>query len=138
MRDIYSNVLVKASLKPVLRTATANGASVDRIDGANASMYQDALIVVNSGTVTDGTHTITIEDSDDNSTFATVAAGFLEGDTPPALITSNDETVYETRYTGGKRYLRVVTTVTGSPSTGGLYTAEVVLSRPRRAAVVHP
>ncbi|WP_030659728.1 MULTISPECIES: hypothetical protein [Streptomyces] len=138
MRDIYSNVLVKASLKPAARTATANGTSVDRADGSNASMYQDALVVLNVGTVTDGTHTITIEDSDDNSSFATVAAGYLEGDTPPALITSNDETVYETRYTGGKRYVRVVTTVTGSPSTGGLYTAEVVLSNPRRAAVVHP
>lgn len=138
MRDIYSGVLVKASLKPVLRTATANGTAVDRADGVNQSMFQDALVVINSGTVTDGTHTITIEDSDDNSSFATVAAGFLEGDTPPALITTNDETVYETRYTGGKRYLRVVTTVSGSPSTGGLYTAEVVLSNPRRAAVVHP
>ncbi|MFD9515943.1 hypothetical protein [Streptomyces sp. NPDC059979] len=138
MRDIYSNVLVKASLKPALRAATANGTGVDRADGSNASMFQDALIVLNTGTVTDGTHTITIEDSDDNSSFATVAAGYLEGDTPPALITSNDETVYETRYTGGKRYLRVVTTVTGSPSTGGLYSAEVVLSNPRRAAVVHP
>lgn len=138
MRDIYSNVLVKASFKPVARTATANGTAVDRVDGANASMYQDALVVLNVGTVTDGTHTITIEDSDDNSSFATVAAAYLEGDTPPALITSNDETVYETRYTGGKRYIRVVTTVTGSPSTGGLYTAEVVLSNPRRAAAVHP
>ncbi|MFD7093392.1 hypothetical protein [Streptomyces xanthophaeus] len=137
MRDIYNGVLVKASLKPALRTATANGTAVDRVDGANLSMYQDAMVVINSGTVTDGTHTITIEDSDDNSTYATVAAAYLEGDTPPALITTNDETVYETRYTGGKRYLRVVTTVSGSPSTGGLYTAEVVLSNPRRA-VVHP
>ncbi|MFD9306132.1 hypothetical protein ACFWCB_26345 [Streptomyces sp. NPDC060048] len=138
MRDIYSNVLVKASLKPAARTATANGTGVDRADGSNASMYQDALVVLSSGTVTDGTHTITIEDSDDNSSFATVAAAYLEGDTPPALITSNDETVYETRYIGGKRYLRVVTTVTGSPATGGLYAADVVLSNPRRAAAVHP
>lgn len=137
MRDIYNSVLVKASLKPAARTATANGTAVDRVDGSNASMFQDALIVLNAGTVTDGTHTITIEDSDDNSTFATVAAGFLEGDTPPALVTTNDETVYETRYTGTKRYLRVVTTV-ASATTGGVYSAEVVLSNPRRAAVVHP
>lgn len=138
MRDIYGEVLVKASFKPALRAATANGTAVDRVDGSNASMYQDALVVINSGVVTDGTHTITIEDSDDNSAWATVAAGFLEGDTPPALITTNDDTVYETRYIGGKRYLRVVTTVTGSPSTGGLYAAEVVLSNPRRGAAVHP
>lgn len=138
MRDIYSGVLVKASLKPALRAATATGTAVDRADGTNYSMFQDALIVLNSGVVTDGTHTFTIEDSDDNSTWATVAAGFLEGDTPPAIITTNDDTVYETRYTGGKRYLRVVSTITGSPSTGGLYDAMVVLSNPRRAAVVHP
>lgn len=138
MRDIYNGVLVKASLKPIARTdGTVNGAAVDRVDGANASMFQDALIVLNTGTVTDGTHTITIQDSDDNSTFATVAAGFLEGDTPPALITTNDETVYETRYTGTKRYLRVVAVTTGA-TTGGVYSAEVVLANPRRSAVVHP
>jgi hypothetical protein len=137
MRDAYSNVLVKASLKPAARTATANGTAVDRTDGSNASMFQDALIVLNTGTVTDGTHTITIEDSDDNSTFATVTSAGYEGDAPPALTSSNDETVYETRYTGGRRYLRVVTTVAGA-TTGGLYAAEVVLSNPRRAAVVHP
>lgn len=137
MRDIYNSVLVKASLKPAARTATANGTAVDRVDGSNAAMYQDAMIVINSGTVTDGTHTITIEDSDDNSTFATVAAANLEGDTPPALITTNDETVYETRYIGTKRYLRVVTTV-ASATTGGVYSAEVVLANPRRSAVVHP
>lgn len=137
MRDAYNNLLVKASLKPAARTATVNGTSVDRVDGSNASMFQDATVVINSGTVTDGTHTITIEDSDDNSTFATVVAANLEGDTPPALITTNDETVYETRYIGTKRYLRVVTTV-ATATTGGVYSAEVVLSNPRRAAVVHP
>lgn len=137
MRDIYNSVLVKASLKPAARTATANGTSVDRVDGSNASMFQDALIVINSGTVTDGTHTITLEDSDDNSTFATVTSANLEGDALPALITTNDETVYETRYIGTKRYLRVVTTV-ASATTGGLYSAEIVLANPRRSAVVHP
>lgn len=137
MKDIYNSVLVKASLKPAARTATANGTAVDRVDGSNASMFQDALVVLNTGTVTDGTHTITIEDSDDNSTFATVVAANLEGDTPPALVTTNDETVYETRYIGAKRYLRVVTTV-ASATTGGVYSAEVVLSNPRRSAVVHP
>lgn len=137
MRDIYNSVLVKASLKPVARTATANGTAVDRVDGSNASMFQDALVVINSGTVTDGTHTITIEDSDDNSTWATVTSSGYEGDAPPALTSANDEAVYETRYVGGKRYLRVVTTVSGA-TTGGLYAAEVVLADPRRGAVVHP
>ncbi|WP_330349577.1 hypothetical protein [Streptomyces sp. NBC_00582] len=133
MKDAYNNLLVKNSLTPAARTASANGTTVDRAE--DSSMFEDALVVIPVGTVTDGTHTFEVQDSDDGTSWAAVADTYLQG-TEPAVTSSTDETVYELGYKGLKRYLRVITTVTGSPSTGGLYAAQVVLSNPRVAPVV--
>ncbi|MFD3483786.1 hypothetical protein [Streptomyces sp. NPDC058665] len=132
MNDIYSNCLVKASLVPAVRTATATGTAVDRNE--DGSMYQDALIVVSTGVITDGTHTIEVQDSADNSSYAAVASEFLQG-TEPAIVAANDNTTYELGYLGRKRYLRVVSTVAGATD-GGALAALVVLSGPRVAPVV--
>ncbi|KND29919.1 hypothetical protein [Streptomyces stelliscabiei] len=134
MKDAYSNLLVKTSLAPTAaRTASANGTAVDRAE--DSSMYQDCLIVIQAGVVTDGTHTFEVQDSDDNSSWAAVADTYLQG-SEPAVTSSTDDTVYEIGYKGLKRYVRVITTVSGSPATGGLYAALVVLSNPRVAPVV--
>lgn len=132
MKDSYSNVLVKATLVPAARTATATGTGVDRNE--DGSMYQDALVVVTAGVITDGTHTIEVQDSDDNTTFAAVADAYLVG-TEPAIAAADDNKLYEIRYTGRKRYLRVVSTVAGA-TTGGVAGALIILSDPRVAPVV--
>ncbi|MCP3820070.1 hypothetical protein NLX86_18815 [Streptomyces sp. A3M-1-3] len=132
MSNPYNNLLTKHSLTPAARTASANGTGVDR--AVSGSLFQDALIVISTGTVTDGTHTFEVQDSADNSTFAAVADAYLQG-AEPAVTSSNDETVYEIGYLGDKRYVRVITTV-ASATTGGLYSAAVVLANPRVAPVV--
>lgn len=132
MKDAYSNLLVKNTLTPAARTATANGTTVDRAE--DSSMFQDALVVIAVGTVTDGTHTFEVQDSEDNSSWAAVADAYLQG-SEPAVITSNDETVYEIGYKGLKRYLRVAVTV-ATATTGGVYGATVILADPRVAPVV--
>lgn len=132
MKDIYSNVLTKQTLVPAARTATATGTAVDRNE--DGSMFQDALVVVAAGVITDGTHTIEVQDSDDNVTFAAVADEFLQG-AEPAIAAANDNGTYELGYLGRKRYLRVVSTVAGA-TTGGVYGAAVILSDPRIAPVV--
>lgn len=132
MRDAYNNLLVKNTLTPAARTASANGTTVDRAE--DSSMFQDALVVITVGTVTDGTHTFEVQHSDDNSSWAAVADADLQG-AEPAVTSSTDETVYEIGYKGVKRYLRAATTV-ASATTGGLYGAQVVLSNPRVAPVV--
>lgn len=132
MKDAYSNLLVKNTLTPAARTASVNGTSVDRAE--DSSMFQDALVVIAVGTVTDGTHTFEVQHSDDNSSWAAVADADLQG-AEPVVITTNDETVYEIGYKGLKRYLRVATTV-ATATTGGLYGASVVLANPRVAPVV--
>jgi hypothetical protein len=131
VKDLYHNVKAVASLPNAARTATATGTAVDR------GGYLSAMVVVHTGTMTDGTHTLTIEESDDNSTWSTVPAGSLQG-TPPALGASDDDKVVEIGYLGGKRYIRVKSTVSGSPATGGIYDALVVLGDPRNAPVVRP
>jgi len=132
VRDAYSNLLVKNTLTPAARTASGNGTTVDRAE--DSSMFQDALVVISVGTVTDGTHTFEVQHSDDNSSWAAVADADLQG-TEPAVTSSTDETVYELGYKGSKRYVRVAVTV-ATATTGGLYGAQVVLSNPRVAPVV--
>jgi hypothetical protein len=128
----YNNLLVKQSLVPAARTASADGTAVDRAE--DSSMFQDALVVVACGTITDGTHTIEVQDSPDNSDWTAVADEFLQG-TEPAIAAANDDATFEIGYLGDQRYLRVIVTAAGT-TTGGVYGAAVILSNPRRAPVV--
>jgi outer membrane lipoprotein SlyB len=134
MKDLYSNTKFARSLSPAARTASANGVGVDRAQ--NDSYYQEAKVVVSTGTITDGTHTIEVQESDDNSTFTAVADADLQG-TEPAIVAADDDKTFEIGYLGRKRYLRVIVTVAGA-TTGGVYGAGIELGKPRRAPVVRP
>jgi len=130
----YDEVLVVQSLIPAARTTTANGGAVDTV--ANGGM-QDAVLVVHAGTVTDGTHAITVQESADGSTnWTAVAAGNLQGSLP-SLTSSADEAVTMVGVRPTKRYVRAVSTVSGSPETGGVYAAGFILGRPRFKPVSH-
>lgn len=134
VRDLFNNLLVKQTLAVAARTATANGTGVDRTPDTGR-FHAGAMVVVHTGTITDGTHTIEVQDSDDNVTFAAVADAFLQG-AEPVIGAVDDNKVYEIGYLGLKRYLRVAATVTGTPVTGGVYGATVVLGHPRIGPVV--
>ena len=114
MKDFKNIVDFVTSLGPAARTATANGTGVD-LQG-----YNGAAVAWHVGTITDGTHTPKLQDSADNSTFADVAAGDLEGTL--AAIASN--TNQKAGYKGTKRYVRAVSTVSGATS-GGVYAASI-------------
>lgn len=132
-KDLYNNLLVKQTIVPAVRTTTATGTNVDRKE--DGSDFQAALIVVATGTITDGTHTIEVQDSADGTTFAPVADDYLQG-VEPAIVAADDNKVFELGYLGLKRYLRVVVTVSGSPATGGAIGAAVVLGMPAVAPVI--
>ncbi|UBU10026.1 hypothetical protein [Nonomuraea gerenzanensis] len=133
MKDLYSNVLLKQSLLPATRTnGTVNGSAVDRKeDGCD---YQAVLVLVTAGTITDGTHTIEVQDSDDGSNFTAVADAFLQG-AEPAIAAADDNKDYAIGYTGLKRYVRVAVTTAGA-TTGGVFGAAVLLGSPAVAPVV--
>jgi hypothetical protein len=105
-----------AGLAPQARTASANGASTD------LSGYLSAIVILDVGVITDGTHTPKLQECDDNATWTDVAAADLEG-AFAALATGVNQYV---GYKGRKRYLRAVVTVTGGPATGGIYGAVIM------------
>lgn len=119
MEDIKSNADVAHSLAPAARTASANGAGVD-LQG-----YESAMAVFYAGVVTDGTHTPSLEESDDNSTFTAVAAAHQQGTL--AVLTAN--VPQRVGYVGLKRYIRPVITAAGT-TTGAVTSAFVVRGDP--------
>ena len=125
-KSIKSDVLYKSSVAPAgNRTTSTNGTGVD-LRG-----YGAALAIISSATITDGVHTPKLHESADNSTFTDVAAGDLDG----AFAALISDAVQQVGYKGKARYLRIVVTVTGSPATGGIYTAGVLRSEPTYAPV---
>ncbi|MEU9861327.1 hypothetical protein AB0D99_10645 [Streptomyces sp. NPDC047971] len=128
--SLYNVALAKSTILPAAaRTSTTTGATVDRMTDEGG--FRSALVVVHAGTVTDGTHTVAVQDSPNGSDWTAVADEYLQG-TEPALTSSNDERIHEIGYTGHQRYLRVVVTASGSPSTGGVYAATILLGWPRK------
>lgn len=127
-RSLYNTCRAKVSILPAVYDETVTGSTVDRLVDGDAS--RSVMFVLSVGTVTDGTHTVEVQDSPNGSDWTAVANEFLQG-AEPALTSANDERVHEIGYTGHQRYVRVVSTVSGSPVTGGVYSAVVLLGWPR-------
>jgi hypothetical protein len=119
-QDLKNNFNYAQSVTPAARIASVNGTGVD------LSNYNSNAVVLLPGTITDGSHTPKLQESDDNATFTDVAASDQIGSF--ALLTSN--TTQKVGYIGTKRYIRVVVTVAGA-TTGGVYGALVVLGDAR-------
>lgn len=129
MKDLSRSFYPVISFYPSARTAAANGdATVD------LQFYEGALVIIASGIVTDGTaYTFELKESSDNSTFTAVAdadmvaGGPASTDVEPAIAAADDNHIHWFSYIGSLRYLRIdLKTVTGSPSTGGVFYGLVV------------
>lgn len=124
IRDLAQKVSAAPSVSPqVLTDGTVEGATVDMQN------FESAVVVVVSGTITDGTHTPSMEDSPDDSTWTAVAAGDLIGSFT-AIAAANDDEIQEVGYKGSERYIRAKV-VTASATTGGLVAAAIVRGDPR-------
>jgi hypothetical protein len=145
MRDLMNLISFVSVINPqTLIKTTTNSAGID----VTALNYgNDGLVVeVSAGVITDGTHTFKLQDSlDGGTTWVDVAAPYLQ--TPSGQVNAFTSattagTVLKFGYlgnpnigniansaspTGGKIQVRLVDTVTGSPATGGFYTAVAVL-----------
>ena len=119
--DLKDNVDVVQSLAPATRNSNTNGTGVD-LRG-----YESAMVVFSVGAVTDGTHTPTLEESDDDAAYTTVAAANLQGTF--ANLAANG--VQRVGYIGAKRYVRAQCNSSGV--TGALYGADIVRGRPHAA-----
>jgi len=99
-RDLQSNILAVESIRPQVAAGAVNG------EGVNLQGFSSAAVVVSVGAITGvaGDATIILEESDDNVTFAAVAAGDIQG-TQPTLAAN---TAYQFGYSGSKQYVRPV------------------------------
>ncbi|MEV6079665.1 hypothetical protein AB0L80_31820 [Streptomyces sp. NPDC052069] len=124
----YDRTLFKRALSPAVRTdGTGTGVAVDRV--VNGGM-QDAVVIVSTGTITDGSIAVAVQDSANGSSdWQPVASSNLQG-TPPTIVAANDDTVFEIGVTNSRRHLRVVAVTTGS-TTGGIISAGILLGAPR-------
>ncbi|MFG2515967.1 hypothetical protein [Streptomyces sp. NPDC048584] len=131
-RTVYNHVRAVATLGVAAYTAATDGSTVDRkLSGASGTneWHQSATLLVHAGTITDGSHAITLEVSDDGQDWDAAPAKDLQG-ALPTIAAADDGKVYEVGYLGTARYLRAVTTVSGSPETGGIYGAVILLGFP--------
>ena len=124
MQDIRNTLDYVQSLPPAARTATANGTGVDTVN------YGSVCAVFEMGALTDGTHTPSLQESDDNTNFTTVPAGSLIGSLSNMVANS----VQKVGYVGTKRYLRPVLTIAGA-TTGAVSSAILVGGDCRKAPV---
>ena len=99
--NLYDSVSAALTQNPTVKNATANGTGVD-LKG-----YETAVAVVQFGTWTDGTHTPSLEESDDNSSFSAVAAADLEGAFTAVSAGGGSNTIQQVGYKGRKRYVRL-------------------------------
>lgn len=153
MKDLMNYLSFKHCFgNGALQTTTQTGDSIDAtaLNGGNNGL----CFVVDVGTVTDGTHTLTLEDSiDGGSNWSTVAAPYLQVPSGQSnVVTSataaktikkfgylgnaNIKSISEsaglpvTNPNGNKVLVRIKNTVSGSPSTGGYLTGFVALGYP--------
>ena len=107
-QDLRSRVTITESLTNISRASTANGTSVDM------TAHEGALVIYTIGLVVGTAATVVLQDSDDDTTFATVVAANQVTDLPATISTSEDVDMYSAQYFGGKRYLRVALTAVGT------------------------
>lgn len=123
-KDLYNNIGVKESLAPASRTAAVNGTGVD-LKG-----YESAVVVIERGAAggTSPSFTFEVQESDDDSTYAAVAAADLQGTEP--VVTAAGAPV-KIGYLGSKRYIRAAITAATGTSPTLLCAASVVLGNAR-------
>lgn len=113
---------VTNSLVPLVRAATANGTSVDTRTHDHGSRY---LAVVTVGALTDGGYTPVVEDSADDSSFATLApydGSFVE------VTTGNDPLTQVVSFVpvSGRPFVRITITESTAGTTGGASSAHII------------
>lgn len=108
MRDLYSNIKTVLALSPAVQAATINGNGIDTY-GFNRA----AFAVTTGAIVGSGVFALTVQESDDNSTFTDVAAASIDGTLPTSMAA---DTVYKVGCRGFKRYVRIVVTKTSGTS----------------------
>lgn len=129
-KELHSNIAVSVALaSAVLTTGINNGLIIDTKD------YESLEFIIQSGTVTDGTHDVKIEESDDSGMVGAtdVTADELLG-LAKQFGVADDDVAHRIGSIGKKRYQRLVITSAGT-TTGGVFAATAVQGHPKHAPI---
>ena len=118
MKDLYNNIEVESVLDPIAFDTTATYTDLD-LQGFNSACL---LIHVGLDASMDGSNKIvfTLKDSADGTTYAAVETDDMLDLTVTSGVVltidaaAEDNTLYKLGYVGGKRYLELTATVTGT------------------------
>lgn len=122
--SIYKRSKAVAALASTAISANGatNGLSVDLLQ-AGAGDYRSVLFIAQSGTLTDGTYALSLEHSDNGSSWSAAGTATQGSAT---FVATEDNAIEELGYAGPKRYVRLVVTASGV-TTGGTVSAIAVL-----------
>jgi len=130
-KDLHSNIEDRVALATVLIGAntTTNGVTID------TRGYEALEFVLKSGSLTDGTFTTLLEESDNaNFSNSVVLPDSDRLGVLPVFSSSEPATAKRVGSIGKKRYQRLSVVTTGV-TTGGTFTALAVLAFPRTAPI---
>jgi hypothetical protein len=129
----YDFVVVRRTISPAARTnGTVSGSAVD----LGAYGADSGIATISAGVITDGSHVVSLEESDTGTGgWSAIPAGRLTG-TPPTLTSGNSNTLAEVGFESAKQFVRVTLVTTGA-TTGGLFSANIVCGEPGSAPVSH-
>ena len=120
-KDLHNNVNGQVFYRPAV--VGADGTTTSQVIDLEAAGANSCDIMAFLGARTDGTFTLTVQDSDDNVTYAAVADEFLIGD-PDENVLNTAYQMVRYGYIGQKQYLRlsvVASAVTSGALVGALF-----------------
>jgi len=132
-KELYSSYKVSNALDTQAITSDTTTAG-DIIDTAG---YSSLLFAIQSGTLTDGTYTVLIEEGNDSGlsdASAVVDADLTNTEASASFAATDDNTVNKIGYVGSKRYVRL-SLVSASTSSGGTLGAIAIQGSPITAPV---
>jgi hypothetical protein len=136
MRDLRSQIAI-SSIVPILGNNTTEGTGV----GVDLAGFDSAKMIAHigdSGDTLSGSvyMTVAFQESDVlGSGYANIAADDLKGGLNDVVIDAptEDQVAVQRNYVGGKRYVRVLVTFTGTHTNGTPISAVVVKGHARHA-----
>lgn len=126
--DLKNNLSVKNALDAatIATDTTTNGIAVD------TQGYEGGVMMLRVGTLTDGTYTLGVEESDaSGSGYSTIPAARIVG-TPIALAAANDQDAIG--FISNKQFVRA-TILSASTTSGADITASCALGMPNQGPV---
>ena len=122
MKDLHNNIDIVSVLDPVVVDKTATYTDIDLAGFNSAELFIWLGTDAGSGLGESNYLTFTLYDSNDGDSYAVVETADMLGVTVTDGViltvdsTDEDNTLYHYGYVGGKRYLQLVVTETGTVS----------------------